>query len=112
VPRIKKAAVFVRCTEDEAERIRRTAKAERRTVSGFVLNAVFNRIACGTACWPSSKRSPGQKDRPASPSHPQRRSRFVNFLTSRRLLSLPAAGLKGWRAFPWFRGIMRLYGMR
>lgn len=45
MPRIKKAAVFVRCTEEEAERIRRTARAERRTLSGFVLNAVFNRIA-------------------------------------------------------------------
>lgn len=45
MPRIKKAALFVRCTEDEAEKIRRTAKAERRTVSGFVLNAVFTRIA-------------------------------------------------------------------
>jgi len=45
VPRMKKAAVFVRCTEEEAERIRRTARAERRTLSGFVLNAVFNRIA-------------------------------------------------------------------
>jgi len=45
VPRIKKAALFVRCTEEEAERIRRTARSERRTVSGFVLNAVFNRIA-------------------------------------------------------------------
>ena len=45
MPRVKKAAVFVRCTEEEAERIRRTAKSERRTVSGFVLNAVFNRIA-------------------------------------------------------------------
>jgi len=42
---MKKAAVFVRCTEEEAERIRRTARAERRTLSGFVLNAVFNRIA-------------------------------------------------------------------
>jgi len=45
VARVKKAALFVRCTEEEAEKIRRTAKAERRTVSGFVLNAVFNRIA-------------------------------------------------------------------
>jgi len=45
MPRMKKAAVFVRCTEEEAERIRRTARAERRTLSGFVLNAVFNRIA-------------------------------------------------------------------
>ena len=43
--RVKKAALFVRCTEEEAEKIRRTAKAERRTVSGVVLNAVFNRIA-------------------------------------------------------------------
>ncbi len=45
VPRVKKAALFVRCTEEEAAKIRRTAEAERRTVSGFVLNAVFNRIA-------------------------------------------------------------------
>ena len=45
MPRMKKAAVFVRCTEEEAERIRRTARAERRTLSGFVLNAVFNRVA-------------------------------------------------------------------
>ncbi|MFZ3214223.1 MAG: hypothetical protein WA188_22180 [Terriglobales bacterium] len=45
MPRIKKAAVFVRCTEEEAERIRRTARDERRTLSGFVLNAVFSRIA-------------------------------------------------------------------
>ena len=45
VVRVKKAALFVRCTEEEADKIRRTAKAERRTVSGFVLNAVFNRIA-------------------------------------------------------------------
>jgi len=45
MPRIKKAALFVRCTEEEADRIRRTAKMERRTVSGFVLNAVFSRIA-------------------------------------------------------------------
>ena len=43
--RVKKAALFVRCTDEEAEKIRRTARAERRTVSGFVLNAVFNRIA-------------------------------------------------------------------
>lgn len=45
VPRTKKAALFVRCTEEEAEKIRRTAKAERRSLSGFMLNAVFNRIA-------------------------------------------------------------------
>ena len=45
MPRVKKAALFVRCTEEEADKIRRSAKMERRTVSGFVLNAVFNRIA-------------------------------------------------------------------
>ena len=44
VPRNKKAALFVRCTEEEADRIRGAAKSERRTVSGFVLNAVFSRI--------------------------------------------------------------------
>ena len=45
MPRVKKAAVFVRCTEQEAEKIRQTARAERRTLSGFVLNAVFSHIA-------------------------------------------------------------------
>jgi len=45
VARLKRAALFVRCTEEEAEKIRRIAKAERRTVGGFILNAVFNRIA-------------------------------------------------------------------
>ena len=42
--RSKAAALFIRCSEEEAERIRRAAKAERRTLSGFVLNAAFNRI--------------------------------------------------------------------
>ncbi len=44
MPRGKKAALFVRCTEEEAARIRHGAKAERRTVSGYVLNAVMNRL--------------------------------------------------------------------
>jgi uncharacterized protein (DUF1778 family) len=42
--RTKTKAVLIRCTEAEAERIRQAAKAERRTISGFVLNAVFTRI--------------------------------------------------------------------
>jgi hypothetical protein len=42
--RSKPAALFIRCSEEEVERIRRAAQPERRTVSGFVLNAVFNRI--------------------------------------------------------------------
>ncbi len=42
--RTKKAALFVRCTEEEAARIHHAAKMERRTVSGYVLNAVMNRI--------------------------------------------------------------------
>ena len=44
MPRNKRAALFVRCTEEEAERIRKAARGERRTVSGYILNAVFNRI--------------------------------------------------------------------
>jgi uncharacterized protein (DUF1778 family) len=42
--RNKTTALFIRCSEQEAERIRNVAKAERRTISGFVLNAVLNRI--------------------------------------------------------------------
>ena len=40
----KKTAILVRCTREEAELIRKAAAVERRTLSGFVLNAVMNRI--------------------------------------------------------------------
>jgi uncharacterized protein (DUF1778 family) len=39
-----RTALLVRCTKEEAEDIRQTAKAERRTISGFILNAVLHRI--------------------------------------------------------------------
>jgi uncharacterized protein (DUF1778 family) len=42
--RKKNRALFIRCTGDEAETVRKAAKAERRTVSGFVLKAVMNHI--------------------------------------------------------------------
>jgi uncharacterized protein (DUF1778 family) len=44
VMRSKAAALFIRCSEEEAERVRKAARAERRSISGFILNAVFNRI--------------------------------------------------------------------
>lgn len=40
-----RTALLVRCSEEEAEMIRDAAKRERRTISGFILNAVLNRIA-------------------------------------------------------------------
>ena len=42
--RTKAGALLVRCTDEEAERIRQAAKTERRTLSSFILNAVNNRI--------------------------------------------------------------------
>ena len=39
-----RTALLVRCSEEEAEMIREAAKRERRTISGFILNAVLNRI--------------------------------------------------------------------
>jgi uncharacterized protein (DUF1778 family) len=42
--RNKSAAIFIRCSDEDAEKIRNAARAERRTVSGFVLNAVISRI--------------------------------------------------------------------
>ncbi len=36
--------IFLRCSEEEAQTIRMAARAERRTISGFVLNAVLSRI--------------------------------------------------------------------
>jgi uncharacterized protein (DUF1778 family) len=40
----KRTALLVRCTEEEAETIRDSARAERRTISGFVLNVVFRHL--------------------------------------------------------------------
>ncbi len=40
----KKTAILLRCTPEEAELIRRAAAHERRTLSGFILNAVMNRL--------------------------------------------------------------------
>ena len=44
-----RTALLVRCTAQEAEAIRRAAKRERRSISGFVLNAVMNRLASQAA---------------------------------------------------------------
>jgi uncharacterized protein (DUF1778 family) len=41
VTRDQKRIIYVRCTPEEAETIRKAAKAERRTLSNFVLNALF-----------------------------------------------------------------------
>lgn len=42
--RTKKAVLFVRCSDEEAEKIRHAATMERRTVSSFMLNTVLNQI--------------------------------------------------------------------
>lgn len=41
----KRTALLIRCTADEAERIRQAAQQERRTISGYVLNALMQRMA-------------------------------------------------------------------
>ncbi len=40
----KRAAIYVRCSPEEAEKIRKAAHAERRTISGYILNAALGRI--------------------------------------------------------------------
>ncbi len=40
----ERTAILVRCTEEEAEMIRAAAQRERRTISGFILNAIMNRL--------------------------------------------------------------------
>ncbi len=39
-----RTALLIRCTREEAAKIRAAAQAERRTLSGYILNAVLNRI--------------------------------------------------------------------
>ena len=42
---VRRTALLVRCTAEEAELIRQAAKAERRTISGYILNGILQRIA-------------------------------------------------------------------
>ena len=39
-----RTALLIRCSQEEAEKIREAAKRERRTLSGYVLHTVLNRI--------------------------------------------------------------------
>jgi uncharacterized protein (DUF1778 family) len=41
----EKTALLIYCTPEEAAAIREFAKRERRTISGFVMTAVTNRLA-------------------------------------------------------------------
>jgi uncharacterized protein (DUF1778 family) len=40
-----RTALLVRCSHEEAQLIRDAAKRERRNISGYILNAVLQRIA-------------------------------------------------------------------
>ena len=40
----KRTALLLRCSTEEAGAIREAAKRERRTISGFLLNAAMSRI--------------------------------------------------------------------
>lgn len=44
-----RSAILIRCTPEEAELIRRAAKHEHRTVSGFALNVMLKYIATRNA---------------------------------------------------------------
>jgi len=41
----KRLAFLIYCSPEEAEQIRRAAKRERRTITGFFMNAVMARFA-------------------------------------------------------------------
>ena len=40
----ERTALLIRCSREEAEKIREMAKRERRTVNGYVLNVVMTHI--------------------------------------------------------------------
>jgi hypothetical protein len=41
----KKTALLIYCTPEEAQTVREFAKRERRSISGFVMTAVANRLS-------------------------------------------------------------------
>ncbi len=54
----KKTAILIRCTEEEAQQIRQAAAMERRTLSGYILNAVMNRIKIRSQMIPAPEARP------------------------------------------------------
>jgi uncharacterized protein (DUF1778 family) len=41
----ERTALLIRCSKEEAEKIRDAAERERRTLSGYVLNTILRRIS-------------------------------------------------------------------
>lgn len=59
-----RTALLVRCSEEEAEIIREAARRERRTISGFILNSVLNRIANQKKLEDQWRKTGGKQARP------------------------------------------------
>ncbi len=51
-------AILIRCSEEEYELIHRAARAERRTISGFILNAVMGRFQAMARVRPERRPEP------------------------------------------------------
>jgi len=62
-----RTALLIRCSEEEAEAIRETAKQQRRTVSSFVIGAVMNRVSILRAGGAVQKRERFLGSAPARP---------------------------------------------
>ena len=77
---IKRTALLLRCTQEEATAIRWAANRERRTISGFVLNAIEARIQSHKKLVASF---PGWEERNA-----ERSGEFAN--ATRRNIETPA----------------------
>lgn len=61
----ERTALLVRCSDEEAEIIRDAARRERRTISGFILNSVLNRIANQKKLEDAWRKTGGKQPRPA-----------------------------------------------
>ena len=60
----ERTALLVRCSDEEAEIIRDAARRERRTISGFILNSVLNRIANQKKLEDAWRKTGGKQPRP------------------------------------------------
>jgi hypothetical protein len=61
-PEVKRTALLIRCTEEEAARIREGARRERRTVSAYVLHAVMNRMRVQESLAPAPPLQPRKRN--------------------------------------------------
>jgi hypothetical protein len=64
----ERSALLIRCSREEAQKIREAARRERRTVSGYVLQLVMNHVVMNRVAQQENRRLVETRVRASTPS--------------------------------------------